>query len=319
MSYINNLHPQEHPQLYVHLEEILARLIPLWNSALTPLRYQNFRRWKGPFDPEAAFAYEIEEEKEEDAVDIQLEYAETGIQVIIDIHEVHLTPESPEYAGGNWQASGRMVSGFLAEMCHLSHSTRCLPKNEHICSTAMYYFDDENVIPGHIAFRQPVDPYKFAGEAFGDDDYKWLRVYGLSEGQPAVQEIGSVETREGRVVAFSNNLQHRMQPFRLADPTKPGHRKVLTVHLVDPNLKITSTSSVPCQQRDWWAKAVNATGILKRFPVELRDKIFSEVESPIGLEEARRLRLEFLEDIEEYRQKYQVENFEREDIQLQEF
>jgi hypothetical protein len=86
--------------------------------------------------------------------------------------------------------------------------------------------------------------------------------------------------------------------------------------LVDPNLKVISTSSVPCQQRDWWAEAVDATGALSKLPLELRTKVFSGVEFPIGLEEARQLRTDFLLDIEEYRKVYQVGNFERQTIIL---
>jgi hypothetical protein len=87
------------------------------------------------------------------------------------------------------------------------------------------------------------------------------------------------------------------------------------VHLVDPNTKVISTSSVPCQQRDWWSEAVlDAIGVLNKLSLELRTKLFSEVDCPIGLEEARQLRRDFLLDIEEYREVYQVANFERQTI-----
>jgi hypothetical protein len=78
---------------------------------LTPLRLLNFRRWNGPFNPKTAFEYEHEEDEEfYDAVDIRKEFSEVGLQIIIDIHEIDLGPEYPEYAGGEWQASGRVVS-----------------------------------------------------------------------------------------------------------------------------------------------------------------------------------------------------------------
>src|SRR6185437_9957997 len=62
------------------------------------------------------------------------------------------------------------------------------------------------------------------------------------------QVLGSAETRAGRALAFPNILQHRVDPFRLADPSRPGHRKILAFFLVDPSVTIVSTSDVPPQQ-----------------------------------------------------------------------
>lgn len=42
-----------------------------------------------------------------------------------------------------------------------------------------------------------------------------------------------------------------VQSFRLVDPTKSGHRKLLPLFLVDPNINIISTADVPCQAVDW--------------------------------------------------------------------
>ena len=43
------------------------------------------------------------------------------------------------------------------------------------------------------------------------------------------------------LLAFPNVVQHRVSPFRLADPTRPGHRKLLALFLVDPHIRILST------------------------------------------------------------------------------
>lgn len=37
-SYINNLHPKRHRRLYDIIQQIIARIIPLWNKTLTPLK-----------------------------------------------------------------------------------------------------------------------------------------------------------------------------------------------------------------------------------------------------------------------------------------
>ena len=47
---------------------------------------------------------------------------------------IELSPESPEYEGGTWHVEGQL--------------------NEHICATALYYYDNENIMPSQLAFRQ---------------------------------------------------------------------------------------------------------------------------------------------------------------------
>ena len=50
---------------------------------------------------------------------------------------------------------------------------------------------------------------------------RWLAdIFGCQNWSGAIQDVGSVETREGRLITFPNVLQHRVLPFKLADPTK---------------------------------------------------------------------------------------------------
>jgi hypothetical protein len=53
--------------------------------------------------------------------------------------------------------------------------------------------------------------------------------------------------------------QHRVSPFHLTDPTKPGHRRFIALWLVDPNRRIVSTANVPPQQMTWWTGSVLGT------------------------------------------------------------
>ncbi|KAF3047191.1 hypothetical protein E8E12_011596 [Didymella heteroderae] len=50
--------------------------------------------------------------------------------------------------------------------------------------------------------------------------------------------------------------QHRVSPFELADPTKPGRRRFIALWLVDPHKRIISTANVPPQQLSWWAESL---------------------------------------------------------------
>ncbi|KAK3320251.1 hypothetical protein B0T19DRAFT_361383 [Cercophora scortea] len=133
--------------------------------------------------------------------------------------------------------------------------------NEHICATALYYLDSDNVTRSHLSFRMrttsgvDVDELQRIAE---QDGYHYLeRLYGASFNSDAcIQNYGSVETREGRMLAFPNTFQHRVSPFKLIDPTRPGHRRFIALWLVDPNQRVVSTANVQPQQQDWWTEAV---------------------------------------------------------------
>ena len=130
--------------------------------------------------------------------------------------------------------------------------------------------------------------------------HDWLpAIFGCEQGESGVQVVGSIETREGRLLTFPNIFQHEAQPFSLVDPKKPGHHKILTLYLVDPSFPILSTANVPCQQRDWWKDHILHLGTgLDRLPVELQDAVFEGVTDafPLGLDEAKDLRLKLMDD-----------------------
>lgn len=113
-----------------------------------------------------------------------------------------------------------------------------------------------------------------------------------------MQEVGGVDTKEGRLLTFPNILQHRVQPFKLVNPTKPGHCKILALFLVDPNIRIISTANIPCQQKEWWSEEIQAdAGAVSGLPAELKAHIFDEVKDfPIGLAEAKGLRLKLMKE-----------------------
>lgn len=82
--------------------------------------------------------------------------------------------------------------------------------NEHICATALYYLESENITSSSLSFRMQTDSYLNDDISVGQDSYSWLeQIYGtsLSPGQsPSLQNYGSVETRQGRLLAFPNVL-----------------------------------------------------------------------------------------------------------------
>lgn len=110
---------------------------------------------------------------------------------------------------------------------------------------------------------------------------------------PEVQILGQILTREDRLLVFPNVLQHRVSPFKLAEASRPGHRKLLALFLVDPNKKIPSTANIPPQRVDWWAQCINSkeNTLFDKLPTEIKDQIFNEVRGfPVSLEQAKRVR-----------------------------
>ena len=164
------------------------------------------------------------------------------------------------------------------------------------CATALYYYSSENISESLLAFRQQVlsehDDLEYA-----QNDFRALEtIFNFENQGPSIQDLGAVVTRQGRLLCFPNVMQHRVHPFHLVDPTKPGHRKILALFLVDPHLPIISTANIPPQQKAWWCEEVEKVGALNDMPVEIRDSIFEAVDEPISLEEAKAQREELMEE-----------------------
>ncbi|OMP86937.1 hypothetical protein BK809_0000613 [Diplodia seriata] len=194
-----------------------------------------------------------------------------GLQIIVKLANIHLTPDKPDYPGGSWHVEGM--------------------SNEWICATAIYYYDCDNVTESYLGFRQNADSEALVQGAEGQYDYGGIEyLYGVRQEEACAQNLGRVLTQEGRLIAFPNVLQHRVEPFGLQDQSRPGHRKILALFLVDPHQRIISTANVPPQRHDWWAEEV-VNGRIGELPDELTEMItLSADDWPIGMEEAKELR-----------------------------
>ncbi|KAF9040864.1 hypothetical protein BJ165DRAFT_1613435 [Panaeolus papilionaceus] len=294
-SYINNLHPVTHKPLYGLIEKVIDACIPLWNSTLSLVFQQNEipRRifYNGDYEIDNVADVVLPEPnpfqptKRVLKTNLREQFGSSGLQVIVKLANIELSPEKPEYGGGSWHLEGQL--------------------NEHICATSIYYYSNENITPSTLSFRQQVDTSTAGEVEYQQDFHDWLPlVYGVSQGGAGVQVLGGVATPQNRLLMFPNVLQHQVQPFKLADPTKKGHRKILALFLVDPTIKIISTANVPRQRVDWWKdETYSVPSGLDKLPVELKEEVFRGVEDfPIGLEEAKELRLELMEE----RKKFEV-------------
>ncbi|KAF5323944.1 hypothetical protein D9611_008284 [Ephemerocybe angulata] len=333
LTYINNLHPKHHPDLYAVIEDVIAASIPLWELTLAPIqssrgcsipRRIEYSAAEYDPDPENDSPYPEQEEGEDDDVyytrceawsqwckdtrrvvlpdpgefeplghpdPLSLKELCAGrpLQVIVKLANIELTPEKPEYEGGTWHVEGKM--------------------NETICASAIYYYSCENISPSSLSFRQQSQRPDYMDISYGQDYHEWLpEVFGLETQTDSIQVLGSVDTKEGRIITFPNILQHQVQPFKLEDPTKPGHRKIMALFLVDPHTSVISTADVPPQRLDWWAEEVpskegdvrNADALTK-LPNELKERIFAGVEDfPIDMEKAKEYREKLMEERKSY-------------------
>lgn len=166
--------------------------------------------------------------------------------------------------------------------------------NERIVATGIYYCASENIAESQLAFRTTIgwpEPHEVSSlyheqfdaqgtvAAWGIDGYKEL----------LNQKLGHIVAAEDKCVAFPNVYRRCMRPFELADPSKPGHRKILCFFLVDPSVRIASTSDVLPQQCDWpWDQlACIIAPQMRDLPRELFDAIMHEVrDGTIGRTEA---------------------------------
>ncbi|CAL9338612.1 hypothetical protein SUDANB108_00219 [Streptomyces sp. enrichment culture] len=263
LSYVNNVHPDKHRELALVLPEVFARMLPLLENVLTDLRHPRPLRIEadpyGWYDAEPEYpdrasysddeayteavrAFEVAQDDwwenrrpvvpdapaftppEPPDASARVSLRGRRLQVIVKLATIHLTPEKPDYPGGSWHVEGML--------------------NERIVSTGIYYWDSENITESRLGFRAALDDPRYEQ----DDDNGLREVYGLEDEDALNQVLGSASTPAGRCLAFPNVLQHRVDAFRLADPTRPGHRKILAFFLVDPSERIVSTSDVPPQQ-----------------------------------------------------------------------
>ena len=309
LSYINNLHPAKYPALYKVIENVVGRSIVLWDEFLGRAYYNHcsprIEMTGDGYDPDFI---EPEPEYDEDGYEAlyedwqnrrpivqpepssfespeftempdveKLRKESCGcLQIIVKLANIHLTTENPTYPGGTWHTEGQA--------------------NENICASSIYYYSSENVSDSFLRFRQGRrEPYDLD---YAQDDYRAVEtIYGFENRGPAIQELGSIKTCQGRLIAFANTLQHQVQPFSLIDRSRPGYRKILALFLVDPHQRIISTANVPCQQKEWWAEVVSSIGPLgSTLPPELTRRVMDYVDIPITMEKAKEQRSELMKE-----------------------
>lgn len=190
------------------------------------------RHWHSvrTFMPPEVSKFEAPDFEKEEWIKLQ----DKTIQVIFKLASVELTPEKPEYEGGVWHVEGTYA--------------------EEICATGIYYLDSENITDPILQFRQRIEENALAEWNYEQNQFEPMnRLFGhVLNGEDSVQsmyvQLGHLSTPSKRAIVFPNSMQHKLSPFKLIDPTKRGHRRMIVMFLVNPNCRITSTAEIVQQQ-----------------------------------------------------------------------
>lgn len=169
----------------------------------------------------------------------------------------------------------------------------------------------------YMKFRNNIETSTLAEVEHEPHDFVWLRqVFGLENGEPAIQSTGSIRCPVGRSVIFPSIIQYSTC-LELKDKTRPGSLRGLVFYLVDPNIRIISTANIPPQRLDWTLDLAPRDGedtkaAMERAMLENRDK---KGRLTMSLNEALKTRMGLLEELLEFT-KYQHVAFESNVISL---
>ncbi|EGF77255.1 hypothetical protein BATDEDRAFT_91972 [Batrachochytrium dendrobatidis JAM81] len=271
-SYINNLNPIWHRDMYKCIAKIFKCFVPMFESlfrTMDPMfKYIDIRNGtkgyeppsqsdRGGMEPDTQVIRPVYvptlpehfQSKYESAKPVSLHGR--NLQVIVKLTNIQLTPSKPKYDEGNWHNEG--------------------PINESIVATGLYYYDVENITTPKLDYRVAVDRF---------------------------DQVASV---------YPNRYQHKEQSFELADPTQPGHCKILTFFVVNPSRRIVSTAHVAPQQPQWYNSSLDKTPI----PPELWNDITQYIQGVQSPDEAKHYRDELTSDRTQITAAYNKYRYER--------
>ncbi|KAK5667227.1 hypothetical protein QVD99_006434 [Batrachochytrium dendrobatidis] len=303
-SYINNLNPIWHRDMYKCIAKIFKCFVPMFESlfrTMDPMfKYIDIRNGiQGYESPNRSYYNGMRsdtqvtrsvyvpilpkhfESKYESAKPVSLRGC--NLQVIVKLTNIQLTPSKPKYDKGDWHIEG--------------------PINESIVAIGLYYYDVENITTPKLDFREAVDRF----ERRKASEMYWEDVYDTDRESLRNQYIGSLEVPNGRCAVYPNRYQHKKQSFELADPTQPGHCKILTFFVVNPVCRIVSTAHVAPQQPQWYNSSLDKACI----PPELWNDITQYIQGVQSPAKAKHYRDELTSDRTRIIRAYNKYRYER--------
>ncbi|TFK26686.1 hypothetical protein FA15DRAFT_667162 [Coprinopsis marcescibilis] len=307
LSYINDLDPDEHRDLYISLGTLLSKSIPLFEHVLTDLHRNNplpqripgaahYTVWDEPDPPEHS-------DDEEGWIKYEINMRNWVLERPIQLPDVPDSGYSKDLERRRHVVSlkGKRLQ-VITRLSHLrikSGQPEIQPawgvegmRNERVVACALHILTCDN-IKGSLEFRMAV---AYPRGFLPGDEGATFRTWGLRDGDPCHQYVGSVHLREKLSIAFPNIYQHCLASLDLENPQRDGHLITLKFLLVDPEIHpILSTNNVAPQQQLWIKKALYQA-LLPRLPAELIESIYVLCEGLMSSEEAKEYQTQY-EDI----------------------
>ncbi|KAJ2860914.1 hypothetical protein GGI22_002588 [Coemansia erecta] len=278
-TYISNVHPVEHRELYTTLGRVLTKATPLFEEVLTDMVYPpRLRMLKDPgygddVRPEVPEIANITDEfvseyskwyhttkyvptprsgafEMPERPPMPLSLKDRRLQVAVDAAEYTVPPKT-------------------VHMCQISQLDREFNSpNERIIATAELYYGFENIL--HVSQEYSVfldierHMYNHEFDLMPDLVYPGLEIdddldqddiysrLDIDRSLEPPRAIGTQIVTDGMCVCFSSLYSSINSDIQLVDKGRPGKIKVLRFYLVDPATRVVSTEMVPPQQHPEW-------------------------------------------------------------------
>ncbi|KAJ3235893.1 hypothetical protein HDU81_011351 [Chytriomyces hyalinus] len=309
-SYVNNLNPRVHKDLYGTIAAAFQALVPMFEMAM------------GSFDTDPAPRIDAPPNNshyQQDQYEWREEMArKAGLKEDSDEHEEFMDslwgqerptniPGLPESfdstAAANATTGTVKLGGKTLQVIVKIASIRLTPENpvykggnwhlegmenEAIAATGIVYYDMSNITSSRLTFRSVYDEEDGCLFEYDQSDFAGLeKVFGFSnESSVNTQLCVQIEARAERAVVFPNFLHHKVEQFELEDKTKPGFRRILAFFLVHPDFNVHSTKTVAMQQREWVAQDLFGMVFKGKLPFEIVGKIVGYLGSTFTAAEA---------------------------------
>ncbi|GLE01288.1 hypothetical protein PINS_up010118 [Pythium insidiosum] len=271
LSYIRNLHPEHFGRLYVSMERLLERFVPLFDRVLTrlarplPLTEMLIEAYGGVIDSWRTAMNRLAAQEDEEAPYLPVSLCGRTIQIVVEVVEVTVgaDPTASAASTNEWRRLG--------------------PANTSILATGMYFAVAENLKTPRVSFRRKARSVASGvEECFFDErepaHSEASRIYVVPE------SCGELPIVQDRCAVVPNYLEMRVDPLTREDESAPGRLHVLFFHLVSPaSVFVESSTSASPLRADWVREATtSALTRAKRLPDRVQH-VIEEIIGPMGM------------------------------------
>ncbi|KAI9506974.1 hypothetical protein BX070DRAFT_218917 [Coemansia spiralis] len=300
MTYINNIHPIKHKQLYTTIERALTAVIPLFEELLTdmvyPLRLRIFEDISNGIDVRPRVP-EINKISDTFIKKYSEWYHKTKF---VPLPSGKFTmPKRPSYPFSLRRQRLQVVVGSTEYIVPPTRSntgdvaiialnyTFKVP-NERIIAAAACYYKMENISSAKqgVSLHYCEDTWghyhDHENDMFSDGqgDEHLLDLQNDTADRTFIDtslapscSLGKQNIKEGTCLCFSALYDSNQLEVELVDLAKQGIIKDLAFYLVDPSVRRISTEIVPPQQTNWWMDEIFSLPFFQKIPWLIVERI----------------------------------------------